>query len=303
MKRHKRSDLVLVLFLFALNSLTPAFHTSAMAAERGSAKHCLWKVQGKKNTLYLLGSVHLLQAGMYPLDKPIEEAYRQASIVVFETDVAKMSSPEFQMKMLTEGQYPPGDSLKNHLSSKTYSLLHKHVQEAAGIGTAFDRFKPWMAAIGLLGIELAKLGYEATNGVDRHFLQRAERDSKKVIPLETPEFQIGLFKGFTKAEEDQFVLDTITHIGELKASFKELVETWRTGDLKGLDKIVGEHLRAYPSLHKKLLLDRNKNWIPKITELMDGSKKALVIVGAAHLIGKGSVVELLQKKGYKIEQL
>jgi len=53
---------------------------------------------------------------------------------------------------------------------------------------------------------------------------------------------------------------------------------------------------------KKLLLDRNRAWIPKLEEFLKSDKAVLVVVGAGHLVGKDSVVELLTAKGYKVEQ-
>ena len=55
-------------------------------------------------------------------------------------------------------------------------------------------------------------------------------------------------------------------------------------------------------MHKKLLLDRNRSWIAKLEQLLRNEKDVLVVVGAGHLVGKDSVVELLAAKGYKIEQ-
>ena len=53
----------------------------------------------------------------------------------------------------------------------------------------------------------------------------------------------------------------------------------------------------------RLLLRRiGSSWIPKIEEFINGDKNAIVIVGAAHLVGKEGVVQLLKNKGYRIMQ-
>ena len=63
-----------------------------------------------------------------------------------------------------------------------------------------------------------------------------------------------------------------------------------------------DSFREYPLMHKKLMIDRNRAWIPKLEQFLKGDKDVLVVVGAGHLVGKDSVVELVATKGYKLEQ-
>jgi hypothetical protein len=56
-------------------------------------------------------------------------------------------------------------------------------------------------------------------------------------------------------------------------------------------------------VYKKIVLDRNRSWIPRIDAMLQGKDDALVVVGAAHLVGKDGVVEMLKAKGYAVEQL
>ena len=58
-----------------------------------------------------------------------------------------------------------------------------------------------------------------------------------------------------------------------------------------------------PAVLEILLVDRNQNWIPVIEEKLAGDKNVMFIVGAAHLVGEGSVVQLLEDKGHKLVQL
>lgn len=51
-----------------------------------------------------------------------------------------------------------------------------------------------------------------------------------------------------------------------------------------------------------ILLDRNRRWIPNIAEEIDDGR-AFIAVGAGHLVGDGSVVELLQARSYTVRQL
>ena len=82
----------------------------------------------------------------------------------------------------------------------------------------------------------------------------------------------------------------------------ELIKAWREGDADKLQKLMNDAMADSPAIYKRLLTDRNHNWIPKIEELARGEKKAIIIVGAGHLVGKEGVVELLKKDGLKVTQ-
>ena len=49
------------------------------------------------------------------------------------------------------------------------------------------RFKPWMLAIALQGMELAKAGFDPALGLDQHFYEQAKAGGKTVQGLETVE--------------------------------------------------------------------------------------------------------------------
>jgi uncharacterized protein YbaP (TraB family) len=51
------------------------------------------------------------------------------------------------------------------------------------------------------------------------------------------------------------------------------------------------------------MLDRNRQWLPRLESFLAQSDICMVIVGAGHLVGKGSVIELLKERGYTVEQM
>jgi len=80
-------------------------------------------------------------------------------------------------------------------------------------------------------------------------------------------------------------------------------DAWVAGNTVKLDSLLNSQMGRSASLFAKLVTDRNKSWIPKLEELARGKDDALVVVGAAHLVGKEGVLALLKAKGYTIEQL
>lgn len=273
------------------------------AQEAVQTKHSLWKVQGKTNSIYLFGSIHFLKKEFYPLPEPIEAAYKESKIVVFETDIEKMNAPENMALLLKAALLPEGETLDTHVSKETYKLVDSYLAESGIPPKSFDAYKPWMAAVMLAQIELAKLGFGPEQGVDIYFHEKAKRDKKKIASLETLESQLNLFSGLTKEEEDLMLSKSIREITRFKTIINDMVDAWKTGDAKKLDELIIKEMLEYPRLYKKFLTDRNEQWVKNLVKQLEGGNDVFVVVGAAHLVGKESVVQLLKDKGFKVEQL
>ena len=297
-----RPSLVTLLSIIAL-VFVPHSALRAQQAAKAATKHSLWKVEGRTNAMYLLGSIHFLKKDFYPLPQPIEDAYKQSQVVVFETDLGEMDSPEAQIKMVQSGKAAEGETLKDVLSKETYAKLEAHLAESGLPIAVFDPLRPWMVAVALITTELVKLGYNPEEGVDKYFHGKVKKDKKEIVSLETLDFQLGLFTGLTKQEQDAMLRETLQEISNFKKDLQGIIDAWKTGDTQALEKFMLEAMRDYPQLHKKLLIDRNKQWVDKLQKLHASGKTVFVVVGAAHLVGKDSVVDLLNAKGLKARQL
>ena len=157
-KLHSFQFVLLLTFLAAVR-------LDAQPAKPSTAtKHSLWKVQGKENAVYLLGSVHVLKKEDYPLPAPIEGAFGDSKIAVFETDIAGMENPELAMKLAAKGQLPEGETLRTRLSPPVYVAFSNYVQKAGMPVELFDSITPAMAAITLVALDLKKMGLDPQNG-------------------------------------------------------------------------------------------------------------------------------------------
>jgi uncharacterized protein YbaP (TraB family) len=285
----RKLTFVLLVFLPAL--LLPAV-----------AKQPLWKIEGKQATVYLLGSVHLLKKENYPLAAPIEAAFDKSKVVVFETDMEALEKPELQMRLVSKSTLPEGQTLRDQLSPKLYEQVAAQLKETGLPVEAVEKFKPGMVALTIAMVEMQKLGLEDKLGVDRQFHERARKAGKEIVGLETPESQVDLLTGFSKPEGEAILKSTLKDISTLKQKLDQMLKAWQTGDMKTVADLLNEAMEEHPDLFKRLVVERNKKWVPKIEELVKGDKDAIVIVGTGHLAGKQSVIELLEKNGLKVTQ-
>src|SRR5271170_5403789 len=88
------------------------------------SKATLWKVKGDHNTMYLLGSIHVLSKHAYPLKPALERAFDDANQVVFEIDLSRFTQKSFKEEFSQTACYPSGQSLSNKLTPQTIELLN-----------------------------------------------------------------------------------------------------------------------------------------------------------------------------------
>jgi uncharacterized protein YbaP (TraB family) len=281
--------------------LTPVDRPLAQAPVASPAKSCLWKVTSKGGNVYLLGSVHLLRKDAYPLNQSIEQAFTRSTRVVLEVDMDE-SAASAQL-LLSKGLLPGQKTLKEILSADTFKLVKQKMEAQGSNIETMQRFKPWLLMLTLTISEMQRLGYDAQYGIDKHFYDRARKSSKEVLSLETAEYQINLLDSLPAATQEAALLQTLKEFDLFQKEFSQIVKAWSSGDATGLEASLLGSFNEYPDVYEKLLLERNRNWIPKIEAFLGSQSDVLVIVGAAHLVGPSGVVELLRKKGYSVEQM
>ncbi len=284
-------------------ALTSAAQLAAQPATAPRNTHPLWEARGKSNSVYLLGSIHFAKDDFYPLAKPIEQAYERSSIVVFEADLGEMKSMETQARLLKAGMSPAGKTLGQQVAKETYSALQSWLKNSGGEPSMLDQTKPWLASVTVVALELQKLGFNPSQGIDEHFYSRAKADKKEIRGLETVDFQVNLFSNLSDEDSELFLKSMLEETARFPKIFAEVIEAWKTGDGAKIEPLLLEITKKYPAIYKKFLTDRNRVWFPKIEEFLTGDKNVYVVVGMAHLVGSDGVVQLLRKKGIRVEQL
>lgn len=267
---------------------------------------CVWKVKDEDNTVYLAGSVHLLRESDYPVSPVYDEAYGDSEEIVMEIDMGEMMKPEGIMRMQQLGTYPEGDSLDQHLAPDTLERLRTYLdthESGKMVALAMPRLKPGMIFMTISSLEAMRLQARPDLGLEMVYYQKAKEDGKPVTGLETMEFQMTRFDEMTDEEIEALILKTLDEIEEMADMINKIIAGWHEGDVEKLDQLLNMDAEEDARLRELLLTERNHNWIPPIEEAIKGGTNTLFLVGAAHLIGEESVVDLLEKKGYEVTKL
>jgi uncharacterized protein YbaP (TraB family) len=289
------SLLPLIVLLAVCTALCPS-------VSRADGHHILWEVKGRHNTVYLLGSVHMLKPSDSALPPEALHAYAQASTVVMELNLDDPGVGESLAGQAESAMLPEGKTLESVLGATLYARF-KTQAEALGLDPELaERFQPWFAALMIEQLELAKAGFDPQSGVDMQLAQRAQADHKPVVGLETVEDQLGIFTQLSEQEQRDYLKSTLDDAATEVSDTGRVVQAWEQGDTARLEQLLREGSKDSPELYQRLTIDRNRRWLPKITQMLNDDTNYLVVVGALHLIGHDGVIDLLQRSGYTAVQ-
>ena len=271
--------------------------TCTLPSRADTPLHSLWELHGKHNTVFLLGSIHVLRPGDYPLSPAVMQAYASSKSLLMEINLADMDLEQLQAEMLASAMLPEGKSLPGVLGPKRYSRAESLARDVGVELAMFDQFAPWFAAEAISQLQLLQLGFQPTSGVEMYFLERARTDGKSIAGLETAHDQIALFEGLSMDAQAEYLVSSLEQARELPKQVDDMVHAWQRGDTAWFDDQLKSELGRDPALYQSVLAARNRKWIPKIEALLNDDKNYLVIVGTGHLVGRNSVIDLLKKDG------
>ena len=267
----------------------------------------LWQVSANGQRAYLLGSFHFGTAAMYPMPAVVEQAFAASDMLVVEIDLTAIDAVAASRLIIAKGLYPqPEQDLRQQLDDDSWALLTRFGEELGLPIEYLQRQKPWLAFMTLSQRLYQDIGYSEKLGVDLHFLERAHQQTMQVVELETFEGQIKLLDQLSEQEQVALLRETLLDFEQARAQAEQLATNWRQGELEAMDKLINGWFAEKPSLQRVqqvLLYDRNQAMAARTAELLEQGGKPFVVVGAGHLIGAGSVVDVLRTQGYQVERL
>ena len=301
--------------------LVLAVYDGADAGSRG----LLWKVTNGKNTLYLLGTVHVDRSNVYPFHKSLRAALASAQTVIFELD---FNDQEGLAEFAAMQTYSDGTTLKDHISPELYAST---VQVFADLGMseeAVAAYKPWALANSLMSLATQD---ETTTGapmaIDLYLNSAAVNAGKQIDAVETYAFQSSIFDTLSPEYQEAYLAgyvnlalidDTLEMTEEQKKELQEameyqekqmdaMMETWKAGDAAAFEEIFDKAavLESTDELNSRLFTDRDPNMIEYAAKLLEreGENTFFLAVGAGHMVDPGGIVGGLRALGYTVEEL
>lgn len=279
----------------ALAALTPAAARAPTPA--------LWEVSDRDTTIYLFGTIHLLPEKFDWRTARFDRAIAGSQQLVVETIIDE-KDPGKLMAALSSLAFAPGQPpLAERVPASKRALLDAAIVKSGIPRAALDRMETWAAAFMLLGNQYKDMGLKSGEGVESVLRKRFLSDGKKIGELETNVEQLTFFDGLSEKAQRDLLEGAIETPKDMNKQFGGMLAAWARGDVNEIGRSFNRDLASSPELKDALIKRRNVNWSNWIEQRMAQPGTVLVAVGAGHLAGSDSLVELLRREGLKVRRI
>mgnify|MGYP001328392658 CR=1 FL=1 len=268
------------------------------------AEPAVWLVTDRDSRMYLLGSLHLLGPDVPWRTPRLDALLDEAGEVWFEVaQVDGKPTPE-RIGLLQRFGLDRGQRLSSRLTPEEMRTLAAALQGQGLPAPALETLRPWLAAMMFAQAKLQTLGIVPDRGVERVLHAGARERGKAVRALETTEEAIRALATLPDGVQLDGLHQVLQDSERLGERFARLQAAWQQGDLPGVEREGSSAMAlAQPVVHEALISTRNRAWLPKLVAELESDGVDLVVVGAAHLVGKDNLPELLRRRGYTVTRL
>ena len=248
-------------------------------------------------TVYLAGSVHVLDAARSRLPPAFDSAWRDAERVVMELDMDDLDPAAAASFLAAHATIGDGENLRTLLGAERFARVDT---QARALGLSLDsvaQLEPWAVALALTQLQLVKLGLDPAQGVEQQLTERARAEGKPIAGLETIDEQLGVLDGLSYMDQARFLELTAGESDSMATELDGILTAWRRADTAALERLLLVEYERLPTLYGPLVTDRNRRWLPQIEALLARPDDTLVVVGTLHLVGPNGLLALLKDRG------
>ena len=266
-----------------------------------TARPALWEVTDPDTTIYLFGTIHLLPKDTQWRTPAFDQAVAGSQELVVETIIDDKNPAKLMSAMASLGFANGLLPLVQRVPPSKRPALEEAIKKSGMPVQALDRMKTWAAAFILLGNKFRALGL--SGGVEGVLRNDFTTRGKPIGELESNLEQLSFFDRLPEGAQRALLEGAIESDKAMNADFGGMLQAWSRGDVQGIARTFDRDLAASPALQQSLIRQRNANWSKWIESRMAQPGAVLIAVGAGHLAGKDSVLEMLRKDGYKVRRL
>jgi len=281
-----------------LSTALAACGSAAPAAPK--AKPAMWKLSDPDTTIYLFGTVHVLPSNLKWRTARFDQTVGRAKELVLEINDQgdKAAITQLYRRIAFSPGLPP---VLDRVPADKRDALAATIEKAGLKPAQLDSMETWAVAVTLGASMYAGMGVSADNGVENQL--RASFKDRPVEGLETTAQQLGYFDVMPEETQRKLLVSMVDDMKSATVDFQKMVTAWSSGDTGAIARTFDDELKKAPEIAKVLIDQRNANWVEWLKHRLDQPGTVMVAVGAGHLAGKGSVIDLLQKQGLKVERV
>lgn len=309
----KRKSIFLIITIFTLIVFS-ACGKKEIVKEDNEITPLFYKISDKNNTtIYLLGSIHAADDTIYPLNDTIMNSFNDSDYLAVEVDTLSLQNNfDLSLKLAEKMMYNDSTTIKNHIGDELYNKMVNFLKEKKSYSSLYDNYKPVFFESLFENLIINDAMLKSESGIDMYFLSLASENNKKILEVESAEFQYNLLLN-TPLELDKIMIEQYIDNYDLNVSqMKDLYELWKKGDKEQLENILinsesqnatEEEKKLMENYNQSLIIDRNYGMANVLENYFEKKQNVFCVVGLGHVIGDEGIINLLQKRGYDVAQL
>jgi uncharacterized protein YbaP (TraB family) len=257
-------------------------------------KGLLFEISGNnlQKPSYIFGTMHLLCEGDFEMSEEMISKIQYSEILAMEMD---LDDPTMAFKMIGKMKMKGDTSLSDLMPKARYDSLKSYLKDSLNLPPMmFQKTKPFL----IYSLILTKLLPCKTLMLENEIMNIGK--GKKLLGLETLDFQMGLMDKMSYQLQADYLLETLSDKKKSIREFQEMAEAYKKRDLEILLKSIDAEKGMMADFENEMLYKRNMAWIPEIKKLIS-EKTTFIAVGAGHLGGQKGVLQLLKNEGYTLK--
>ncbi|MCB9224756.1 MAG: TraB/GumN family protein [Crocinitomicaceae bacterium] len=255
----------------------------------------LWRIEKDGyQTAYMYGTMHIIEAEYYHFTDKMTEKIKNSDAIIME--VGGMPNPIETLNLMELDSGDIRSIFSNEEMRTIVEFFDKKLgQDPDSFFKMYGKMKPFF----ILQAISQHYFSDNTESYDLDIMSIAGQNEIPLVGLETLEQQLGFFDAIPQNKMNEMIIGSIEDFEKEKKSTAKMMKIYSE---QRVDKLIPLMSKQSPEMMEYsdiFLYDRNKAWIPKIVEEMK-TRKIFIAVGAAHLLGEGGLIDLLEKEGFTL---
>lgn len=275
-----------------------------------------WHVTSKDGAeMYLFGTIHVGDERSESIMKKVGNILDVCDALAVEFDVvAYAKDPSSSADYLYSMLYTDGSKIYDHVPADLYEKMKDRVEDAGFPATYFENYNITFWEQLLTEVYMGQASLSAEFAMDSMLIYRAYETDKKLLEVESAEFQMNLLGDVDEATSLLLVEDMVNISPALyNVSLNSLYNMWLLGDDELFEnaleqdmssgELTGNDAALMEDYNNALIRERNLNMTERAIEYLNSGDTVFFAVGSGHMLGKNGIASLLNNKGYKVERI
>ncbi|MEO1707501.1 MAG: TraB/GumN family protein [Pseudomonadota bacterium] len=265
----------------------------------------MWRMTDDDSEIYLFGTFHLLPAGLQWTTPTFDAAMLATETTFTEADTESPEAvAEIQTAVRRLGLNPPGVTLSSSLGPERAASFGAVAQQYGVPMAQLEPLRPWLAVLSITQIAFQQVGYDPQAGAESTILARAASENDTLGHFESAVSQIEAIASLDEIGEFANTDESLDQLADFAGFAEDMLAIWQSGDVDRLDaELVGSVRNSSEEAFNIIFKNRNANWVQQIETMMAGEGDYFLAVGAGHLVGEDSVIDMLRDRGFTVTRV